>query len=120
LFTLARQCLRLHRSLSVASLACLELAPHTFAPNFFYFLKPAKKIDLFNFTFFNEGKLEADNDEFVIRGTAWGCQPQLHPSTQVAPPELVRHQHARLSVSSSITSKTANLLSAELTSTLWG
>jgi hypothetical protein len=56
----------------------------------------------------------------IIRGAAWGCQPQLHPSTQVAPSELVRHQHARLSVSSSIASETANLLSAELTITLRG
>jgi hypothetical protein len=117
---LARQCLRLHRSLSVASLARLELAPHTFALSFFYFLKPAKKIDLLNLTFFNKGKLEADNDEFVIRGAAWGCQPQLHPSTQAAPPELVQREHPRLSVSSSIAIATANLRSVELTITLRG
>jgi hypothetical protein len=79
-----------------------------------------KKIDLLNLTFFNKRKLEADNDEFVIRGAAWGCQPQLHPSTQAAPPELVQREHPRLSVSSSIAIATANLRSVELTITLRG
>jgi hypothetical protein len=51
----------------------------------FAFSNLQKKIDLLNLTFFNKEKLEADKDEFVIRGAAWGCQPQLHPSTQAAP-----------------------------------